>query len=145
MGPLDPIVKIAGKAVGVVAGGARVAASLIYSTSEHAKSMVGIAKEREAPAPTDAPVEARAKSAPSTSPTSEPPGPVTAPPAEHESVEVVAEAAVARELAEEPRPTPSPSKAARAVAPQPPPEPVFSTSTPDASQSTPASEEDQDR
>lgn len=107
--PLKATEKVAEQAVGVVASGVRVASSLIYSTAERAKSMAGIEDEKTAPAPTEAP-EARTAS--------RAPGPVTAPPAEPlESVEALAEAAVAREMAEEPQPTVTPSKAARATAP----------------------------
>lgn len=154
--PLKATEKVADRAMGAVAGGARVAASLIYSTAERAKSMVGIENEKNTPAPTDASVDAKAKSSGSSTPSrsssykssssrsfaSPAPGPVTAPPgAPLESVEAMAEAAVAREMAEEPLTTSTPSKSARATVPTKASKPkkVFSTSTGDASKPAPAS------
>jgi hypothetical protein len=93
--PLKATEKVADRAVGVVAGGMRIAASLVSSTAGRAKSLVGTEDQKNGPARTDAPVGA----------------------APMESVEELAEAAVAREMAEEPRTTPTPSKAARATAP----------------------------
>lgn len=115
-GALSLPLKATEKAVGVAAGGIRVAASLVYSTAERAKSLVGIEDERDAPAPTDAPVDVGARSNSSASAGSAAPGPVTVPPAQPlGSVEALAEAAVAREMAEEPLPSSTPSKAARTL------------------------------
>ena len=90
--PLKATEKVAEQAVGVVAGGVRAASSLISSTAERARSMVSIEEAKTAPAPTDAPPQ--------------------------ESVEALAEAAVAREMAEKPQTTTTLSKAARATAPR---------------------------
>ena len=110
--PLRATEKVADRAVGIVSSGVRVAANLISSTAERARSVVGTEDQKEAP------------------------GPVISPPPE--SVEKLAEAAVAREMAEEPLTTPTTSKTARATAPAKArkPKTVASTSTGAASKRT---------
>jgi hypothetical protein len=154
--PLKTTEKVAERAVGVVAGGVRAASSVIISTAQRAKSIVGIEDEKDAPTPTATAVDAKAKPSGSSTPSrsssstssssrsfaSPAPGPRTTPPAAPlESVEALAEAAVAREMAEEPLTTPTAPKVARATAPPETPKPkkVVATSTGAAIKPTPAS------
>ena len=124
----DTALKVAGRAVGLVVGGVRGAARLANPKPDSAGSRADSADR----AATDTAVRSETGAAPQGHEAA-PPGPVTAPPAEPDaSIEEIAEAAVARELAEEPQPT--------EVAPEPTPAPpsgaesetVYSTSTEDA-------------
>lgn len=126
--PLKVTEKVAGTAVGVVAGGARAVAGLINPRTSRPESSVGIGRETEPSAPTDRPVEA-----------TPPPGPDTVPPP-LEPVEELADAAVAREMAEEPLDDAPAPDATPDTAPTPSSgsEKVFSTSTPDTSQDQPS-------
>jgi len=95
--PLRATEKVAGRVMGIVASGVRVAASIISSTAERARSTAGTEDQKDAPGPVSA--------QPAVSPESV------------ESVEKLAEAAVAREMAEEPLTTPATSKTARTSTP----------------------------
>jgi hypothetical protein len=83
---LNPLGKITDTAVGVIGSGVRLAASLINSTADHAKGLVGLADE---------PGQARVASQPGQ------PGEAREP-VDQPSIESMAAAAVERELQQEP-------------------------------------------